>query len=275
MTSNLRAEMHRKATSAFLQYGMMRLESAVVVAGTILLTMLLPTPFPWWPLWGWPLLGITAWGTVIYASMTDPETSAKVLVQLLEERLQLREIKDQALHERVEAMSVYVRAVEADLYRLRESPYLPALEEAADKVYTWVQQSAMLARYVDTYRRDHRLELRRQELPGAIESLVARLKYERDPDIIARLKTEMENLEKDWQSLKLLEAQIQYAEPQLAQTLTALARAASETHVIAAERGLGREHVEHLQQDIERHLGQLTDLVTQIDRLYTDALNQE
>jgi uncharacterized protein YyaL (SSP411 family) len=168
----------------------------------------------------------------------------------------------------------YVRSVELDLYSVKDSPHLSSLEEAAEQIYDWVEQGYLLARYTDTYRRDHRLELRRQRLPGAIESLVARLKYEKNPDIVQRLNDEMEALERDWRSLKLLEAQIQSAPAQLAQSLTALARVSSEMHVIAVEQGLGAAHIDHLQQDIERHLGQITDLVAQIEGLYNDALDK-
>ncbi|MGC9348706.1 MAG: hypothetical protein ACP5JG_11250 [Anaerolineae bacterium] len=271
---NLRAEIQRKSSSAFLQYGLLRLESALVVAGAILLAVFLPNPFPWWQGWMWLVLGALGWIAVVYASLTDPQTSAKVLHQLLREQLDLKEIQDPQLRERVDAMFGYIRSAELDLYGMRASPHLPALERVAEQMYDWVEQGYLLARYVDTYQRDHRLEARRQQLPGAIESLVARLKYEKDPDIIQRLNSEMEALERDWQSLKLLEAQIQTAPPQLAGSLTALARVASEMHVIAMERGLGEAHIDHLQQDIERHLGQITDLVTQVEQLYNDALDK-
>ncbi|MGC9468276.1 MAG: hypothetical protein ACP5HS_06780 [Anaerolineae bacterium] len=272
--ASLHDELRNRATSAFLQYALLRLESALVVAGTILLSVFLPHPFAWWPSWGWPLLGLVGWGTVVYASLTDPETSAKVLWQLLRERLDLQEIKDQTLRTRVATMTDYVRQAEADLYRTKGSPHRAALETAAEQMVDWTKQGALLARYADTYQRDHRLELRRQELPGLIETLVARLKYEKDPDIIERLNNEMEALGKDWESLKLLDAQMQQAESQLGQSLTAMARAASEFHLIAAEGGLAQDHVRRLNQEIERHLGQMTDLVSQVDALYTDALNK-
>ncbi|MGC9522438.1 MAG: hypothetical protein ACP5HG_11230 [Anaerolineae bacterium] len=272
--ANLRTELQRQASGAALQYALMRIESAVIVAGTILLTALLPSPFPGWPVWAWPLLGLLGYGAVVYTSLNDPQTSARVLWQLLRERLKLDEIQDEQLRERVATMCDYVRAIEVDLYRLRRSPNLPSLEAAASGVYDWVEQGALFARYVDTYRRDYRLDERRQELPGLIETLVARLKYEKNQDIIDRLNEEMESLGKDWQSLKLLDAQMRQAETQLGQMVTALARAASTIHVIAAERGLGQDHLPHLQQEIQRHLGQITDLVTQMDRLYADALNK-
>lgn len=275
--ANLRAEIRGKSSSAFLQYAFFRVENAIVVAGTILLIAFLPEPFAqlsWWKEWTWLVLGATALAAIVYSSLTDPETSAKVLRQLLCERLELDKIEESTLRERVEALSRYVRAAETDLYRGASSPNRSGLNEAVGLMYEWVAQGALFARYVDTYRRDYRLEERRAELPSLIETLVARLKYEKRPDIIDRLNGEMEVLGKDWQNLELLEAQMQQAESQLSRTLTALARAASETQVIAAERGAAPDHLDNLKADIQRHLGQTTDLVTQIAQLYADALRK-
>ncbi len=277
---NLRSELQRKASWAFVQYAIFRWEGAVIVAGTIVLAVFWPPLFearvgPEWPTWIWPLLGIIGWGAIIFASMTDPDTSGKVMWQMLRDRLELDKIKDGGLRERAEAMCRYIRAVEADLYHLHQkSSGAPALEGAASRMVDWVEQGVLFAKYVDTYRRDHRLEQRRKEIPNLIETLVARLKYEKNPDIVARLNSEMEALGKDWASLKLLDAQMRQAESQLSQSLTALARATSELHVIAGERSAGGAHVDHLNGDIERHLGQITDLVTQMEQLYSDALDK-
>lgn len=281
--ANLRAEIQRKATGAFLQYALFRLESALLVAGTIVLTGIAAISqngtwgLPWW---GWLALGVVGWVAIVVSSVTDPDTSAKVLWQLLRDRLKIRDIKDKTLRSRTEAMGQYVRSAEANLYKLRNSAKQPVLEEAIEDIYTWVEKGALFARYVDTYERDYRLEARRADLPRKIETLVARLKYEKNPDIIERLNAEMEALGRDWQSLKLLDAQMRQAEPQLGQTLTALARVTSELHVIAAEDAggtqspLAQDHVDRLRQEIQRYLGQMTDLANQMEQLYTDALDK-
>lgn len=273
--ANLRAELQRKTTGAFLQYAFFRIESALMIAGTILATAFLPTLLPdTVPWWGWLLIGVLGWVAIIISSMTDPDTSAKVLSQMLRDRLQVSTIKDKTLRSRAEAVVDYARSVEADLFKLKGSAMRPTMEDAAEQLYSWIEQSTLFARYADTYQRDHRLEKRRQEIPGKIETLAARLKYEKNPEIIQRLNDEVESLGRDWQSLQLLEAQMQQAESQLGQTLTSLARATGEMHVIAEEDTIGQDHIVHLQQDIRRHLDQMTDLVGQMEQLYTDALDK-
>jgi len=272
--ADLRAELQRKATGAFLQYALLRIESALVIAGTILAAVFLPALLPEVPWWGWLLIGGIGWGAIVVSSITDPDTSAKVLWQLLRERLQVGAIKNRTLRDRAETMVAYVRPVESDLYKLKGSTIQPVLEDAAEQLYGWIEQGTLFARYADTFQRDHRLEKRRQELPSKIETLAARLKYEKNPDIIQRLNAEVEALGRDWQSLQLLEAQMQQAESQLGQTLTALARATGEMHVISTEESIGQDQVAHLQQEIQRHQGQMTDLASQIEQLYTAALDK-
>ena len=272
--ANLRAELQRKATGAFLQYALLRIESALVIAGTILAIFFVPALLPevHWAVW--LVFGAIGWGAIIVSSMTDPETSAKVHWQLLRDRLKVPTIKDKTLRDRAEAVVDYVRPVETDLYGLKGSTLQPALEDVAEQLYSWIEQASLFARYADTYKRDHRLELRRQDLPGKIETLAARLKYEKNPDIVDRLNAEVETLGKDWESLQRLETQVQQAEAQLGQTLTALARAVGEMHVIATEESIGQDQIDHLRKAIQRHEGQMTDLVSGMAQTYTDALDK-
>jgi chromosome segregation ATPase len=272
--TNLRGELQRKASSAFLQYAVLRIESALIIAGTILLSVFLKVPFGADSGILWLILGLVGWVALIYSSYTDPETSAKVICHLLEERLELNQIQDRRLHSRIQGMIRYIRNVETDLYRLRTRPNPAELEQIASQLHEWVAQGALFARYVDTYRRDHRLENRHKELPELIKTLVARLKFERNPDIIERLNREMESLGKDWESLKHLDAQMRQADAQLGQSLTALARVSGEIHLIAVEREMARDHIDRVRQEVERYHGQLADLVNEVNRLYTDALNK-
>jgi hypothetical protein len=280
--ANLRAEIQRKTTGAFIQYALFRVESAMVVAGTIILTgIALASPdmslvLAWYL---WLALGIGGWAAIIISSVTDPDTSAKVLWQLLRGRLEVDTIEDRTLRNQVEAMGKYIQSVEVDLYKLKDSDKQSVLETAVAAMYTWIEKSVLFARYVDTYRRDYRLDEQRGELPRKIETLVARLKYEKNPDIIERLNKEMEALGRDWEKLELLDAQVQQAVPLLGQTLTALARVSSEHHVIATETTFAQTRTvtsiaDHLKQEIERYLGQMTDLASQMEQLYTDALDR-
>ncbi len=271
--TNLRTEVHKKAPGAYVQYAIFRWESATVLAGTLLLTALLAEPFSGWPMWAWPLLGLLALGAVIYSSLTDAETSAKVLWQLLRERLDLGRIENAQLRERIDAALLYQRRIEADVLRAK-GPLEAQLEQAAGQFFVWIEQLFQLARYLDTYRRDYRLEERREQLPKDLESLAARRKFERNPQITARLDEGMEQLGRAWQTLDALEAQMQQAEPQLEQHLAALARIYSEVQLLAGQGTLSGGLPARLQAEIQEQIAQLQGTVGQIHTLYTEALGE-
>jgi hypothetical protein len=100
--STIRSELQKKAQSAILQYAFFRWESAVVLAGTILLTALFPHPFSWWPVWGWPLLGLLGLAAIVHSSLTDAEINARILQELFREQFDPRQIRDQDLRADVE-----------------------------------------------------------------------------------------------------------------------------------------------------------------------------
>ena len=87
--ANLRAELQRKATGAFLQYALLRIESALVIAGTISGRRLRARAFAGGPDGRWLVLGVLGWVAIVVSSLTDPRTSAKVLWQMLGEQSQI------------------------------------------------------------------------------------------------------------------------------------------------------------------------------------------
>lgn len=272
--TNLRAEIHKKASAAYVQYAIFRWESATVLAGTLLLTALLPSPFPWWPIWAWPLSGVVALAAVVYSSLTDPETSAKVLWQLLRQERNPELIEDAQLRERVEVAFTYQRRIEADVLRARGAVEAQ-MESIAVQFARWIDQLFRLARYIDTYQRDYRLEERRKELPGQIESLMARRKFERNPDILKRLDKSMEELGRAWQTLGSLEAQMKQGPPTLERHLAAMARVYSEIRLLAEQGNLVEGQPARVQALIQEYIDQLDGMVGQIHALYTEALGDK
>ena len=76
--SSIRNQMTKETRGAIVQYALFRWENAVVLAGTIVLTGLMPKPFPWWPIWGWPLLGLLGIGAIFYSSLTNEKKKAEL-----------------------------------------------------------------------------------------------------------------------------------------------------------------------------------------------------
>ncbi len=266
-------EIQQKASNANIQQALFRLESAVVVAGTLLLTFLLPRPFPWWPVWAWPVLGLLAWAIVIYSSLTDPDTYGTVIWQLLCEKLPVKLIEDATMRRQVNAALAYQRRIEAAAYRYRDQADIhPQLAALAERFAAWMELLHRLARYQDTYTRDYRIADLRKQLPQEIESLVSRRKFERNPQIQQRLDAALEEVGRAWETLRLLEAEMQQGPARMTQQLSDLERLYGEVQPLAAQLKLAGGIGNRLQNDIQEQVERLSGVLQNIDRLYSAAL---
>jgi len=263
----IRSELQKKAQSAILQHAFFRWESAVVLAGTILLTVLLPRPFPWWPVWGWPLLGLLGLAAIVYSSLTDAKTNASVLQELFQEQFDPVRIRDRALREDVETALEYQRHIEALVRRQRASVLRDRLADTAGQLSEWIGNIYRLALRLDTYRGDALLAKERTRVPQEIEALAARRKLEGDPTVQQELDEVLESKDRQWQTLRALSARMKQAELQLEQSLTALATVYSQVQLIDVQ-DLDSSRSDRLRADIQEQVSRLNDLVSSINEVY-------
>ena len=261
-----RSELRKKAKSAILQHAFFRWESAVVLAGTLLLAVLLPRPFPWWPVWGWPLLGVLGLTTLGYTSLTDAETNARVVSELFQQQFDARKIKDEALRQEVETALEYQRRIEAQAHSQRPGVLRDRMEDTADQLSVWISNIYELALKLDAYRRDELLAHERKTVPQEIEELTARRRLTNDPATQRRLDQVLESKGQQWQTLRALAARMEQAELQLEQSMTALATVHSQVQLIDA-RDVDGGRSERLGADIREQIERLNDLISSINEI--------
>jgi biopolymer transport protein ExbB/TolQ len=261
-----RSELRRKAQSAILQYAFFRWESAVVLAGMVLLTVLLPHPFPWWPMWGWSLLGLLGLAILVYSSLTDVETNARVVSELFQQQFDPRKVRDEALRREVETALEYQRRIEAQARRQRPGVLRDRLEDTADQLSDWIGNIHRLALKLDTYRWDELLAQERKAVPQEIERLAGRRRLEGDPAVQRELDAVLESKRRQWQTLRALDARMRQAELQLEQSMTALATVHSQVQLIDA-RDVDSGRSDRLQADIREQIEQLDDLIASINEI--------
>jgi len=266
--SHVRSTLQKKAQSAIIQYAIFRWESAVTVAGTILLTALWRHPFPWWPVWGWPLLGLLGLAAIFYSSITDPQTNTRVLRELLLEHFNPRRIRDAALRKSVETALEYQQSIEALVRRQRSGPLRERLEHTADQLGEWVGGIYRLAVQLDLYRADEILARDRSRVPAEIRALSARRQQESDLLVRQELDEVLAGKEKQWQTLQALDARMKQAELQMEQSLTALATIYSQIQLIGT-RDFDDSRSTRLQADIQEQINRLDDLVSSIKEVYS------
>ncbi len=265
--TTIRTDLQKKAQNDLIQYAIFRWESALVLAVTILLTFLLPRPFAWWPIFGWPLLGLIGLGAIIYASLTDAETNARVLLDTFQEQFNPREIKDSELRQKVENALEYQRRIETQIRSQREGIMRDRLETTANQFTDWIGNVHQLAVRLDAYREDDLLVREREILPVEIDKLTARREQEHNPMLQEQLEQTISAKGQHWQSLRALEDRMKQANLQLDQSLTALATIYSQVQLIDAQ-SVGSGRAERLQEDISEQVNRLDDLVSSINEVY-------
>jgi hypothetical protein len=263
----MRSELQNRAQSTLIQYAIFRWESAVILAVTIVLTFLLPQPFPWWPRLGWPLLGLVGLLAVIYTSLTDAEANSKVLLDLFQQQFDPDAIKDKELRSKVETALEYQRRIEEQVRRQEPGVIRDRLEDTAGQMTDWLSNIYRLALRLDAYRRDDLIARERQMLPREIETLAAQRKLETNPTVQAQLDETLAGKNRHWQAIRDLDARMTEAALQLDQSLTAVATVYSQIQLIGAQ-SIGSGRAERLLQDIRDQVERLNDLVSSINDVY-------
>jgi hypothetical protein len=273
--TTIRSELQQKAQNTLIQYAIFRIESALVLALTIILTFLYPRPFFWWPRYGWLVLGVVALGIIIYSSLTDAEANAQILLNVFQEQFNPRAINDRHLREKVESALEYQRRIETQIRQQSGGIIRDRLVDTAGQITAWLANIYQLAIRLDAYGRDDLLERERASLPREIETLLAQRRSESNANIQAQLDSVLEGKRAHWQALRDLDARMKQASLQLDQSLTALATIYSQVRLVDAQ-SIGSGRAERLQADIQEQVARLNDLVSSINDVYnynTKGLN--
>ena len=176
--TTIRSELQQKAHSTLVQYAIFRVESAIILAMTLVLTFLYPRPFFWWPRFGWLLLGAVALGVLIYSSLTDSEANAQILLNVFQEQFNPRNISDKDLRSKVESALEYQRRIETQIRQQNNGLIRDRLEDTAGQITAWLSNIHQLALRLDAYNRDDLLERERNVLPKEIDQLLAQRRNE-------------------------------------------------------------------------------------------------
>jgi hypothetical protein len=265
--ATIRSDLQQRAQSAIIQYAIFRWESAVVLALTLVLTVVLRRPFPWWPPFGWPLLGLIGLAMIFYSSLIDADTNARVLLDLFQEQFDASRIKDKALRQQVENGLEYQRRIEMQVRRQRPGLIHDRLEDTANQITDWLSNIYQLALRIDAYRSDDLLARERTALPKELERLHAQRKLESNARVQEQLDQVIDGKSKHWQALRQLDARMQQAVLQMEQSLTALATIYSQVQLIDAQ-GVDSGRAERLQADIREQVNRLNELVSSINEVY-------
>jgi hypothetical protein len=265
--SSFRSQITKEARSAIIQYALFRWENAVVLAGTIVLTGLMPKPFSWWPIWGWPILGLLGIGAIFYSSLTNQKKNAEILLKFFQDQFDLKTIQQSELRDQIDLALEYQRRIEAQVRRKGRGILWDQPGDTASQLNDWIANIYRIAKRLDAFRRDGLLDSQRGTVPDEIQALETRVAQEKNKNFKEQLQELLESKKRQWETLQALDNRMKEAEIQLSQTLAALATVDNQVKLIDAQ-DVESGRSERLRSDIREQVDRLNDLIGSINEVY-------
>jgi len=258
----------KEAQKALVQNAFFRLESAAMIAGTVLLSVFLSQPFPWWPWWGWPVLGLIGEIAVVVSSLTDKAEQQKAVESLFRAKYNTAGIRDRGLRAKLDEAEEYRKRIQQAIDQQRSGVLRDRLVDTTTQVYDWIANMVLLARRIDTYRADTIIKRDMETVPREIKELAARQKLESNPRVLSQMETTLVSKQQLQRNLEELDNRMERADLQLDHSLAALGTMYSQMLLIGSK-DVDSDRADRLRDDIRDEVAALQDIVESLNEVYT------
>lgn len=273
--SNVRQELEQRASRAILAKSFYRWESALLIAGTIVLSALtglgmLNIGFPFWV---WLVLGGVGETALVWSSLQDPEFRTKAVGEMFREKFDARGLKNKMLRSQVQKALEYRDSIDRVVNESQEGVLRDHLKDVSSGITSWMENIFRLARRLDAYAADQVLQRDRQTVQPEIDQMKKRLGTEDDGEVKRQLSQAIAQKQIQRDNLKKLEAVMEQAEIQMDRTLAAMATAYSQVKLLDS-RSVNSGRAQRLQHDIVDQVQALQDVVQTMDQVYQLGTSQ-
>jgi hypothetical protein len=272
MSKKFRDELERRAFRAMFSYAFFRWESALTIALTIILVFLFPKFFPWWQWWYWLILGVVVEILIIWTSLSDVETSQKVVAEMFRQEVDIRALRDKRLRERLEKALEYRLRLDTLVQPGEEGVLREHLRDTTAGVTEWIGSIFNITRRLDAYRADKMIQQDMRSVSLAIQNFKKRLEMEEDEAVRAQMRETIRSKEAQWENLQKLQNTMEKAELQLENTLAALGTLYTQLQLIGAK-DVDSGRTQRLQGDIAGQIASLQDITEAMDEVYTSRVS--
>jgi len=260
-------KLQEQATRAILSHAVFRLESALIIALTIVLVSLFPHPFGWWQWWMWLALGIVAEGLIIYTSVTDPETGRRVVADMLRQQFNPRALRSPRVRGRMDHALEYREQIEETIRQRRGGALKAHLRETTARVDDWIAHIFNLAQRLDRYEQDPIVARDKEDIPQEVARIRQRLRRESDPSVREQMQEVIRQREAQQANLERLENTMERAEFRMEETLAALGTLYSQLLLLDAG-AVDSDRAQRLRQDVADQVAALQDTIEAMDEVY-------
>ncbi|MGQ9489198.1 MAG: hypothetical protein ACUVR4_00415 [Anaerolineae bacterium] len=258
----------QEAGKALLKNAIFRLESALIVGGTILATAFLPDFIGWIPWWAWAVIGIVGEGAILWSSLTDKAEQQKVVESLFREKYSIAGIRDRELNAKLKEAEQYRQRIQAVVAQQRSGLLRDRMRSTTAQIYDWIANMVELARRLDNFRGDPVIKRDLETVPKEIKQLEARLNLESNPRVREQIVATLESSRRQYAALQELRSRMQRADLQLDHSLAALGTVYSQLLLIGSK-DVDSDRAQRLQDDIRGEVLALQDLVDSLNEVYT------
>jgi hypothetical protein len=259
-------QIRQDAQRALIRNAFFRLESALVLAGTIALSVF--NPLALWPWWVWTILGVVAEAAVVISSLTDKGEMRKVMESLFREKYNTGGIRDRELRGKLDEAEQYRQRIQQVVEQQTSGLLHDRMAATTAQIYDWIANMVRLARRIDTYRQDSILRRDIQEVPKEIRDLNARLKLETNPQLRRQMETTLASRQQLADNLQELENRMERADLQLDHSLASLGTVYSQLLLIGSK-DVDSDRADRLRGDIRDEVSALQDLVESLNEVYS------
>ena len=267
-------KLERRARRAIFWHALLRWESAVVIALTMIISTFLALlsllPVGGFELW-WALvalgIGLAIEAIVFTSSITDEEENARVVADLLRDQYKPKDLRTLRLRAQLDKALEYQSLISSTVRRTREGVLHDRLARATEPVDDWIEAIYRLALRLDAFERNTVIKQDLRSVPIAIQNFKQRLAAEDDPAVQATLRNTISDKERQWAQLTDLQNTMERAEYQLESTLAALGTVYAQLQTLDV-RGAEQGRAERLRQDIDEQVTQLQELGQAMDEVY-------
>lgn len=266
-------ELRARATKALLAYAVLRWESAITLALTLILAVFVPDPFkgilPFWQWWFWLILGLLAEILIVVTSIYDPQVRERVVGEMFRQKFDPREVATPAYRNKIVKALEYREQMEYLLQHTRDGALRVHLQATINDVSQWINNMFTLARRLDHYSRSTILKQDKDALPDEIKALQARLAAETDSRVRTQLEQSVDQKQAQAEQLERLDKTMQRAALQLDDTLSAMSTVYAQMQLIGAK-DIDSGRAQRLREDIADQVTSLDDVVQAMDEVYAN-----
>jgi hypothetical protein len=268
MSPQANSDLRTRAWSAILSYAIFRWESALTIALTILLIYFVPQPLPGFQWWFWLILGGIGEALIIYTSIGDVDTGARVVSDLFRQEFNPDLIKLPKYRTALERALSYRSRIEESIRKSEAGILQQHLQESTAGISDWIAQIFRLAQRLDAYERDDMIRQDIASAPLMLRDLETRLQREPDPAVREQVRLALASKQEQWQNLQKLTQTMAQAELQLEATLTALGTVYSQLVLIHSKDDIQDSRAQRLRDNIADQIAQLSSLQEAMDDVY-------